>query len=567
MKESQETCDEHNELVKRYCEDCQVTICLQCAVGLHKGHNIRKIDDAFPQHKEEIVSHSKSLEEKIEMLHDNVENLATMERNVTTIGNKCKEGIQSNTEEMIRILKETQQQQLDEIDMVMLTKNKYLATQRETAEELLMRMKQCNELINKTLQECKPAKILKEKSHIVKKMEECSSIEDIQVFRPVENADIYFQTKYNKLRYSLFHDHAVTIPSTVILHESFATLKVKSTKDSPFVLPASLIRAKVVSLNSNWSKVCNIELINLGEFRLHFMLPNKAAYVLEISIGGVNISGCPFSIPVHHRPESMISNIDNISDLKGPYGIGIFDDNTIVIAENNGNCLTLVDENRINIKPITPIDKTLKSPRGIALTHDQHILVTDNHRILKLKRDGSCVRVFGFQERGNAFSHLDYPIGIAVNPVNGTIYIADSKNNRIQSLRLNLTHPTTFIDDPNRKILNEPSDVAIDNNGNVYVSDYKNNCIKKFSPTSALVLRIGSRGRRPGQLLEPFGIAIRHEQLYVCERGNHRISIFQLSGKFLYSIETNSHQLYTIAINKHGHIYATDYDNGKVMIY
>ena len=42
----------------------------------------------------------------------------------------------------------------------------------------------------------------------------------------------------------------------------------------------------------------------------------------------------------------------------------------------------------------------------------------------------------------------------------------------------------------------------------------------------------GSRGTEPGQLEYPCGIAIRGEEVYVAEYGNHRISVFTKRGNF-----------------------------------
>ena len=39
-------------------------------------------------------------------------------------------------------------------------------------------------------------------------------------------------------------------------------------------------------------------------------------------------------------------------------------------------------------------------PRGVAITNDEHILVTDEHRLQKLTFDGVCVQSVGSSESG-----------------------------------------------------------------------------------------------------------------------------------------------------------------------
>ncbi len=104
------------------------------------------------------------------------------------------------------------------------------------------------------------------------------------------------------------------------------------------------------------------------------------------------------------------------------------------------------------------------------------------------------------------------------------------------------------------------------------------------STTGPSVRRIGYRtmrvfghaGSRPGQILNPRGIALGpNGRVYVADSGNHRIDIFSASGRFLRSIgragwgpeEFSPYESpMGVAVSKHGAIYVADFWNHRVEV-
>lgn len=81
---------------------------------------------------------------------------------------------------------------------------------------------------------------------------------------------------------------------------------------------------------------------------------------------------------------------------------------------------------------------------------------------------------------------------------------------------------------------NQPTDVAWDRNGNVYVTDgYGNSRVLKFDKYGNKVLGWGMKGSGPGQFDTPHTIAIDGDLVYVGDRENARIEIFDTNGRFL----------------------------------
>ncbi|RZK69240.1 MAG: DUF839 domain-containing protein, partial [Pedobacter sp.] len=138
-----------------------------------------------------------------------------------------------------------------------------------------------------------------------------------------------------------------------------------------------------------------------------------------------------------------------------------------------------------------------------------------------------------------AASRFTTPLGIAVHPITGDIYVADA--NRIRKIS-----PTglvsTFAGAENNAVgyadgspaaakFNYLSDIAIDNDGNIYVADRNNNRIRKYTAATNTFTTIAgsSAGFADGNgtqalLKGPTQLAVdANGNVFVTDRGNFRI--------------------------------------------
>jgi len=94
-----------------------------------------------------------------------------------------------------------------------------------------------------------------------------------------------------------------------------------------------------------------------------------------------------------------------------------------------------------------------------------------------------------------------------------------------------------------------PTDVAFDSDDNIYVSDgYTNSRVAKFDKRGTWVKTWGSRGsggahasENPSQFNTPHNIGVdRQNNVYVADRNNRRIQVFDRDGNFLRFIHLNA---------------------------
>ena len=284
-----------------------------------------------------------------------------------------------------------------------------------------------------------------------------------------------------------------------------------------------------------------------------------------------------FILSILHLTEMSIKPVKTITGLERPYGIAVCDNGDIVVAEYSAHCVTIVNKEGEKVRSFGTRgtnEGQFTYPHGVyvAITIDEHILVTDEHRLQKLTFDGVCVQSVGSSKSGSGQLQYDHPRGIAVHPTTGLVFVADNGNNRIQVFNSDLTYAYSVTLHGDNQLY-YPCDVSLDSDGFMFVAKWGNHCITKLTSTGEYITRFGSEGSATGQLFYPTFLSINNNLVYVSEHGNDRVSVFDTKGTFLHcfgkrgSGEGEFKSPYGITTDTFGNLYVSDFYNNRLVVY
>lgn len=175
-------------------------------------------------------------------------------------------------------------------------------------------------------------------------------------------------------------------------------------------------------------------------------------------------------------------------------------------------------------------------PRKVVVASDGTLYVadTENNRIQHLTADGKVLQVWGSFSGDNVSpappSTFNQPWGLAVGP-DGSVYVADTWNHRIQKFSATgkFIKQWGFFGQSNQPgALWGPRDIAVDSQGRVLVTDTGNKRVVEYDSDGNVITTFGGPGLEPGQFDEPVGIVIDNQGLvYVADTWNQRIQVFQ----------------------------------------
>ena len=151
--------------------------------------------------------------------------------------------------------------------------------------------------------------------------------------------------------------------------------------------------------------------------------------------------------------------------------------------------------------------------------------------IVVFDKDGKYLRSWGKGEIGNAH-------GIEVD-ADDNVWTIDNGHHTVQKWtregKLLQTLGTKGKSGETENTFYRPTDIAFAKDGSFYVSDgYGNSRVVKFTKEGKFILAWGKKGKGPGEFNLPHNVALDSKgTVYVSDRENNRIQIFDPNGKFL----------------------------------
>jgi len=197
----------------------------------------------------------------------------------------------------------------------------------------------------------------------------------------------------------------------------------------------------------------------------------------------------------------------------------------------------------INLGEVTPI--------GLAFDEDKiWISDGDHNQVVQIDGEGEILQ---------KLTNFDRPMHIAYE--DGKLYVPEYGKDTItiKSKNTNSTLPVSFE-------LDAPAGVAIENEFAAIADFYNHRVLLKNKNGWQ---SIGKKGRnKPAEFEYPTDVHFHKETLYVADAYNHRIQVFDIDGKHIRTFgRAEKMTAVTGIFVDDKSVYATDFENGRVVIY
>ena len=214
--------------------------------------------------------------------------------------------------------------------------------------------------------------------------------------------------------------------------------------------------------------------------------------------------------------------------------------------------------------PQLPAGWNFQEAPGVAVDSKDHVYVLHRgeHPLMEFTPDGRLVRSWG----EGLFIR---PHAVRIDP-DDNIWVVDNDTHQILKMdpsgrvRLVMGRKGQSGEGPNE--FNRPTDVAFAPDGSFFVSDgYVNSRVAKFAADGSFLTAWGKKGSEPGNFDLPHSVLVGPEgRVYVGDRENRRLQIFDQQGKFLEEW-TDVGSPWGLALGRDNALFLTDGYNNRIL--
>ncbi len=500
-------CQEHEEMMKIYCFDCNCLICRDCTISDHKDHNHRFIRKCASEMKEKLHQQLGPLKKMKVIMSQAVEVIKTTESEVKEDRDAVIKETNKSFEKLHKVIEKHKQKILGKVPRKAASKLDNLSDQRESLSTECAVVQSVIEYTERCLKHATDSEFVEMHRDLQSRIDRETRERNLE---PVEEVDIgvrtncvedlqkFCQTKIDIIRL------AVDPTKCAVIFEGKDLFQVNKPVATSLKLIKKLsnnrptkqgydFQCQLKSLCNGSIIKCNVDLIKGNEYRIHYTPTIRGRHKLIVTANGEKVAGSPFPVFVSIHPTQLDNYIKHIPVMQTKYRGG-----NISWSMSNGTDSQSVATNSAGEIIVS------KESYGMKIMDKNGSLVLDDDSI------------------GN-------PCCVAVDDADN-IYVTDKTNHKIWKLNQKLKILNVIVDDQL-----DPYGVAVVKN-EVMVCDNKNSRICVFTKQLELVRKIGLPGKGPGRFNNLTDISSDcHGNLYICDTGNSRIQVLGNGGEYLHS--------------------------------
>ena len=291
-------CHDHNDRPKDlYCEKCETHICFKCITDSHRNHKCDRSEYLFTKHKQQIETSLLSVKQRIDEVEQTLAHYDTREKEMRDQEEAVQMEIDAAYQQLIDQLQESRRNLSRQATAELQEKLKLHCLQKANVESVLLKLKNCHELVEEELRSLSQYQIQEAKEKLVKLITKTHSKVKVNKLQPAQEANMVFSRNKagpchvgmisSKQSFFFPGSYTVEIPSNVRVNEE---IKVILTADG--ALSATRLSCDLGSSS------CPITSREEGRFIIMICSRHIGKNKLIIKLDGEEIYGSPFILRV-----------------------------------------------------------------------------------------------------------------------------------------------------------------------------------------------------------------------------------------------------------------------------
>ena len=363
------TCSTHQKPLEIFCETCDTVICQHCTVRIHKDHEYDLVSDSYTKHCQVLETSLEPVKEKMEELKEVKSALSTTEGEVRERGEGILKEIHEKIEGVIAVLRQTEKKLTEQAKRVTDDRLKMLSEQMKSAEISLSLVEDVKDYVEQSLKTGSPQQVLRSKKQMMERMSEVTTGINVEELHPTEHSSL---NNYKEIIKSLCHIGDIVTCSTTAVQQcrvkkvgcfeylpekkkvSFM-LSMEAPDSSLLSVPLSSLRCSLVPFGKDDQPIhTTVTTTSPGVYRIQCNPSTSGTHTLKVQVYNIHLEDTSLgslAIPINPYLDN-ITPACIIAELSRPYGVAATDDNHVIITENEGHCVTILDREGKKVKSL-----------------------------------------------------------------------------------------------------------------------------------------------------------------------------------------------------------------------
>ncbi|XP_046662538.1 E3 ubiquitin-protein ligase TRIM71 isoform X2 [Homalodisca vitripennis] len=589
-------CDLHiTEIVRLYCETCNVAICGECVTNEHSSHGLIYFQDAIDKARKSSLKLMAEIRSTATATKDNLDSTNRMIEVIDLRANYVSREIRNMMRRFHQALEERERELLTQVERIRVTKGKVLTQQGEELRLALSRCGRTHDFLNDALEGGSSYDLLQARNQAVSDLKVFKQLKTL--VQPLEFDKIFFfppdQMLFNAVA-TMGNVSNSNFPSSMSIGEAIMSapftqgfsVQNKTLCDNIVGGQDSMV---TISPPNSCCSFGDLENRRDGTHGVIYRSRMEGPQRLQVIQRGRNIQGgSPMNINLRSGrnyteagPARMVfgKEGDGDGELCRPWGVCCDSNNNIIVADRSNNRIQIFSCTGEFIRKFGSHGTEsgeFDRPAGVAVDPSNRIVVADkdNHRIQVFTIEGEFVYKFG--EKGCKNGQFNYPWDVDVDST-GRIVVSDTRNHRIQLFAADGTFLNKYGYENTTtmwKHFDSPRGVCFGYNGMVIVTDFNNHRLVVIDANFRNARFLGSEGHGAKEFLRPQGVAVdKNGQIIVADSRNHRIQVFEANGSFLWQFgdagkeEGQMDRPSGVCLTNDGHIVVVDFGNNRIQVF